>query len=127
MSYEDGQKVTMFGFTVQGDSQDAKQRLVKNPRIFEYEDSKTKAKAKAISIKVKQIMGFGETLYLEVCCFGDAFKDAKALKLKAGDQIDFHGRYQIVKGKKLDFHKVNLNDSQQIRIFSGRKAKVNEL
>ena len=122
---EEGKLQPFYGYTVQGDGVDKKGRKVKNPRIFGY--PKKRPTMKGMSIRVKKVEGFGETSYLEVSCYGDAFEDAKKLKLQHGDKIDFFGRYNIEKGKKHDFPKVSVNDSMQIRIFSGRAAKANEI
>ena len=118
---------TFYGLTVLGDGADKKGRKIKNPRIFSFMNKKTKKKEKGISIRVQEIAGFAQVEYVEVSCYGEAFKDAKALDLKAGDKIDFHGWYEIKKGKTQDFPKVSINHPQQIRIFSGRAAKHNEI
>ena len=119
MDREQGQMYTLTAYMVQGDGTDSKGRTVKNPRIFGY--PKKNPTKKGLSVKVKKVVGFGQVDHLEIVCYGDSFADARKLKLKTGDLIDCHGRFQIDQGKKHPFPKIVINDPMQIRRFSFAK------
>ena len=125
--YLDGHFRTLHDHTVEGDRVNLKGQKVKNPRKFPYQDKAEKKKKYGLSIRVKKIEGLGLISFLEVCCFGEAYKEAVKLKLVQGDRISFHGKCETTEGHTANFFKVNINDPLQIARFSRRTATAREI
>lgn len=125
--YVDGNEYSFSGFTVTGDYHRKDGTLVRNPHVFKFPVEGQRKHESGLSIRVKKVVGFAQKNFLEVSFYNDAFSEAKALKLKHGEKIDFFGLFSVEKGFKRDFEKVSINDALQIRRFTGREAKASEI